>query len=83
VVVTALTGRFEREVAHVPGDPERPFDEAALARKFHRLVVPVLGERETNDALALSLTALERADGAAALLRRIERIYDGTLTAQR
>jgi 2-methylcitrate dehydratase PrpD len=31
-------------VSHVPGDPARPFDAAAVREKFNRFAAPVLGE---------------------------------------
>ena len=44
LVVTTSSGRHERRVDHVPGDPARPFTEAAISSKFQHFVAPVLGE---------------------------------------
>ncbi|MFL6797913.1 MAG: MmgE/PrpD family protein [Xanthobacteraceae bacterium] len=33
----------EREVSHIPGDPQRPFNGSAVEEKFLRVVTPVLG----------------------------------------
>jgi 2-methylcitrate dehydratase PrpD len=43
VTVVAGSARHERLVAHVPGDPARPFDRAQVERKFLRFVTPVAG----------------------------------------
>src|SRR5213079_1257927 len=45
VTVTAAAGKREKLVLHVPGDPERPFDESWVADKFLKLTGPVAGER--------------------------------------
>jgi len=44
VTVTTASGQHERLVRAVPGDPERPLDEADIVRKFNRLATPVIGE---------------------------------------
>lgn len=66
-------GRREKLVLHVPGDPERPFDEFQVAAKFWRLTAPSIGERSTEELLRLSLAALDGEGGPRALLGAIER----------
>jgi 2-methylcitrate dehydratase PrpD len=41
VVVRAPGGPHERLVLHVPGDPQRPFDDRQVEEKFHRILEPV------------------------------------------
>jgi 2-methylcitrate dehydratase PrpD len=61
-------GRREKLVLHVPGDPERPFDELQVAAKFWRLIAPSIGKRSTEDLLRLSLAASASEGGPKALL---------------
>jgi 2-methylcitrate dehydratase PrpD len=72
VAVTAAAARHEKLVLHVPGDPERPFDESQVAAKFWRLVAPLVGDHASEELLRLSRTALDRG-GAKALLEAMER----------
>jgi 2-methylcitrate dehydratase PrpD len=73
VSVTTPSGRVERTVAHVPGDPERPLDDAALRAKFQRLVVPALGEQGARELQARALAALEEPRTVGAMLAAIAR----------
>jgi 2-methylcitrate dehydratase PrpD len=66
-------GELERRVVHVPGDPERPFDEAQVAEKFRR-VTAALGERAAEELLRLSLAALDEDRDPKKLLSKIERV---------
>jgi hypothetical protein len=72
-VVSLPSGRSERLVLHVPGDPERPFDELEVAEKFTRLTAPLVGERAAHDLLASSLGVLDRKGAPKVLLAEIER----------
>jgi 2-methylcitrate dehydratase PrpD len=73
LVVETAGERREKLVFHVPGDPERPFDELQVAAKFRRLTGALFDERATEDLLRLSLSALEGGAGAKALLAAVER----------
>lgn len=73
LVIGTRSGKHERLVLHVPGDPERPFDEAQVARKFRRFVAPLLGEAAAENLLRRSFEALEMDGGAAELLEHIRR----------
>ena len=75
IVVSAMAGRHERTVRHVPGDPERPLPAEALVAKFRRLAAPVAGEAGADALLDAAIHI--GADGAAAsrLLRGIEALY--------
>src|SRR5207247_737216 len=73
LVVSLPSGRSERLVLHVPGDPERPFDETQVAAKFRRVVVPSIRKDAADELLRLSLAALDEDGGARALLGKIER----------
>lgn len=66
-------GGRERLVLHVPGDPERPFDEFQVAAKFWRLTEPLIGETSAEDALRLGLAALDGDSGPGALVEAIGR----------
>jgi 2-methylcitrate dehydratase PrpD len=70
VTVTA-SGRRERTVTHVPGDPSRPFSEADLKAKFIRVVAPLLDGDRAEAEFAAALSALER---PAAFIREIGQI---------
>jgi len=72
LVVSASAGERERLVLHVPGDPERPFDELQVAAKFRRLVEPLVGDRASEELLHLACAALD-GGGANALLEALER----------
>jgi 2-methylcitrate dehydratase PrpD len=81
--VTTPAGKHERLVVHVPGDPERPFDESQPAAKFRRLTAPLIGERAADDLLRLSPTVLDGdEDAPRALLARIERAASGALAGK-
>jgi 2-methylcitrate dehydratase PrpD len=73
LAVETSSGRREKLVLHVPGDPERPFDEFQVAAKFWRLVAPRIGERSTEDLLRLGLAAFDGEGGARSLLEAVER----------
>ena len=60
VIVDAAGRKHEKTVLHVPGDPERPFDEAKVGEKFRRLTAPVVGEDAAENLLQRSLAALDR-----------------------
>jgi 2-methylcitrate dehydratase PrpD len=66
-------GRRDKLVLHVPGDPERPFDDLQVATKFWRLIAPVAGDVEAESLLRLGLGALEGEGEPKALLEAIER----------
>ncbi|TMG78282.1 MAG: MmgE/PrpD family protein, partial [Betaproteobacteria bacterium] len=66
-------GKHEKLVIHVPGDPQRPFDEREVAAKFRRVTAPVVGERAADDLLRSSLAVLEEEGEARALLADVER----------
>jgi 2-methylcitrate dehydratase PrpD len=72
VVVTTVSTRHEKLVLHVPGDPERPFDESQVAVKFRRLVAPLVGDHASEELLRLSYAALD-GEGAKALLEAMKR----------
>lgn len=67
VSVETRKGRREKLVLHVPGDPERAFDELQVAAKFWRLVGPLLGERSTEELLRLAFATLDGDGGPKAL----------------
>ena len=72
--ITTPREKHEKLVVHVPGDPQRPFDETQVAAKFRRVVVPLIGERSADDLLRLSLAVLDSGEDAPrALLAQIER----------
>jgi 2-methylcitrate dehydratase PrpD len=71
VTVTTRARRHERTVAHVPGDPARPFGEDELKAKFARVVAPLL---EGGQADAMFTAALAALDRPASLLEEIGRI---------
>jgi 2-methylcitrate dehydratase PrpD len=77
VTVTAASGRRERTVTHVPGDPSRPYSEADVKAKFLRVVAPVLERDRAEAEFAAACSALER---PAAFIRTIGQIAVGKST---
>jgi 2-methylcitrate dehydratase PrpD len=73
VTVTA-SGRRERTVTHVPGDPARPFGEDDLEAKFIRVTAAVLDRDRAQAEFAAALTALEK---PAAFIREMEQVGAG------
>ena len=73
VTVTASAGEHERAVSHVPGDPARPFDEAAVKSKFARFAAPILGETDAQAVLAQALGVLDNGASAAEIVQRVVR----------
>ena len=71
LVVSVPSGKHEKLVLHVPGDPERPFDELQVSKKFRRVTAPVSGKRTADRLLSRSLGALDVSPKA--LLAEIER----------
>jgi 2-methylcitrate dehydratase PrpD len=51
VRVVANSGTHERQVTHVPGDPERASSTADVARKYIRFAAPVLGDEKANQIM--------------------------------
>jgi 2-methylcitrate dehydratase PrpD len=70
LAVATSSGKREKLVLHVPGDPERPFDELQVAAKFWRLTTRILGERAAENLLRRCLAVLD--DGPAALVEAID-----------
>jgi 2-methylcitrate dehydratase PrpD len=70
VTVTA-SGRRERTVTHVPGDPARPFGEDDVEAKFIRVTAGVLDPDRAEAEFAAALSALDR---PAAFIREISQI---------
>jgi 2-methylcitrate dehydratase PrpD len=79
LVVTTSSGRHERRVDHVPGDPARPFTEAEVGRKFEHFVAPVAGDAVAN-LLQSSLTALHARNALSSLMQDLERIMARAIT---
>jgi 2-methylcitrate dehydratase PrpD len=75
VTVTA-SGRRERTVTHVPGDPARLLSENDLAEKFIRVTAAVLDRERAEAHFAAALTALER---PAAFVREMGQFGEGKL----
>src|SRR6266581_3787694 len=71
--ITTPREKHEKLVIHVPGDPERPFDEHQVTAKFARLTAPLIGERAADDLLRLSLAVLDEEGEARVLLAEVER----------
>jgi 2-methylcitrate dehydratase PrpD len=74
VVVNTASGRHERRVRHLPGDPAQPFTEAAVIEKFHRLVAPVAGEEHAQRLLQSGLAVSQRAGETSLIIRELDRI---------
>jgi 2-methylcitrate dehydratase PrpD len=73
LVVSVPSGKQDKLVLHVPGDPERPFDEPQVSKKFRRVTAPVLGKRAADALLRSSLALLDKKGAPKVLLAEIER----------
>jgi 2-methylcitrate dehydratase PrpD len=71
VVAETASGRHERLITNIPGDPDRPFTEADVRAKFKRLTAAALGG-EVENFLQLSLSALQSKESLLSLMREIE-----------
>ena len=71
LVVSVPSGKQEKLVLHVPGDPERPFDEPQVSKKFLRVTAPISGKRAADALLTRSLAAFD--EPPKTLLAEIER----------
>ena len=74
VEVMTTSGRHERTVTDVPGDPARPFDAEAVRDKFRRFVVPVIGGAASVQVLGRAFGLLNGKASAAGLLDHIDKI---------
>jgi 2-methylcitrate dehydratase PrpD len=73
IVVATSSGRHERRIDHIPGDPARPLQKADVERKFRDFVAPAVGD----DAALLwrtSLTALESRSSLHSMMGKLEHI---------
>ena len=78
VSVEAASGRHERQLMHVPGDPARPFDRSQVREKFLRFITPVLGTAKAEQTLTRCSDAF--ASGQIdSLVAEIEQVCAGTL----
>jgi 2-methylcitrate dehydratase PrpD len=74
VDVMTSSGRHEHTVTHVPGDPARPFDAAAVTEKFRRFAEPAVGAQAAAQILEQGLGLLDSGTAAARLVQDIDRI---------
>jgi 2-methylcitrate dehydratase PrpD len=77
VEVLAASQRHERTVTHVPGDPARPFDAAAVEEKFRRFAEPSIGQDGATRMQERALALLSGQTSAAELVRDIDRVSSG------
>jgi 2-methylcitrate dehydratase PrpD len=71
VLVRMAVGQRDKSLAHVPGDPARPFDAAAVARKFHMAADRLIGALAVDALLALSRDVVAGTAAPARLLKEI------------
>ena len=74
IVVETAAGTQERLVAHVPGDPQRPFDSAAVREKFRRFAVSAVGDAAAAKLLQGALGLLDGTITAAQLMADVEAV---------
>lgn len=76
--VGTRSGSRDRLVLHVPGDPQRPFDEFMLAAKFRRVTARIIGEQAAENLLRSGLAAVEEGGALNVLLAGIEQaVFSG------
>jgi len=76
IEVVTPSGRYERTVTDVPGDPARPFDRDAVREKFRRLAGAVIGGEACEQMLERAFGLFDGKTDPARLLRRVEEIGD-------
>jgi hypothetical protein len=64
-------------VTHVPGDPERPFDQTQVLEKFRRVVAPVFGAEQAKTLPGRIAQGLDDRPSLARLVDEVSRICDG------
>jgi len=74
IEVMTSSGRYERTVTDVPGDPARPFDANAVREKFRQLAEPVIGAAASEQMLDRAFGLPSGTADAAGLLKQIEEI---------
>jgi 2-methylcitrate dehydratase PrpD len=72
VVVHARTGTHERLLLHVPGDPQRPFDDQQIVDKFRRILPPGAGA-SAEGLLRRCRAIFDNGSSSAGLLQEITR----------
>jgi 2-methylcitrate dehydratase PrpD len=72
IEVMTSSGRYERTVTDVPGDPARPLDAGDVQEKFHRFVAPVIGPKASAQMLERAFGLLNGQIEAARLLHQID-----------
>jgi 2-methylcitrate dehydratase PrpD len=83
VEVVTASGHHERVVTHVPGDPARPYDAAAVREKFRRFAEPAVGLKASALMLEHALGLLNDPTRAARLIQDIDRLSDPCGDAQK
>src|SRR5262245_26729424 len=73
VSVDSAWGRHERQLAHIPGDPARPFARSQVREKFLRFASPVLGTARAEQILTRCSEAFAHGQFAA-LVSEIEQV---------
>jgi 2-methylcitrate dehydratase PrpD len=72
IEVTTPTGRHERVIEHVPGDPHRPYDATAVQEKFRRFAIPAVGAEVAARVLDRALGLFDGQTDAAQLIQDID-----------
>jgi len=78
IEVESPIGKERRLVAHVPGDPQRPFDAAAVQDKFIRFAGPAVGAPAAKELLNRALSLLDGRITPAQLMVDIEAVIATT-----
>ena len=77
VVVTTPSGRHQRRVRDIPGDPARPFSEADIGSKFHRCVAAGDGGDEVAKRLWQSSTSVLRSrESLLSMMQDLSRVME-------
>lgn len=74
IVVTTASGRIERRVHDIPGDPARPSSEPDLRGKFQRGVARCLGNAAAERLWQSSLAVLHSHDALVSMMRDLDRV---------
>ena len=79
-IVHTTSGPKERLVIHVPGDPQKPFDDRQVENKFRRILTPVAAV-DVDRLLARCRSVFDTNRSAATLVQDVARVALGAGSA--
>jgi len=74
VVITTPSGKRERIVRYVPGDPARPFTIADVGRKFQRVAAPILEQAGVQLTFESAMTMLQSKKSLLSVMQELDHV---------